>query len=132
MTLRPRLSEEARDAAGAWESILKMEQEKQAAAGAAERAFQEGEPQWLERHARDWAEAGYDLGYVEHELDLAMERFTEALVACGVPEAEAGSWHPRHALAMRVADEFAETPGRVKPPAHSREDHEKSITLDGG
>jgi len=117
---RPHLSEEAQRAAREWEDILKTENEKQSVAAAAELAFQEaerasqeGERQVLERFARNWAEAGLDLGYVQCQLNLAMERFLETLVACGVPEAEAGWWHPRHVLAMRVGDEFAEKPGPV-------------------
>jgi hypothetical protein len=52
VSVHPQLSADAQAAARMWEEIVRIEEEKQAAVGDAERAFQNGEPQWLERLAR--------------------------------------------------------------------------------
>lgn len=112
-TAQPRLSEQARSAAEAWEAIVRVEEEKQAAVAAAERAFQNGEEQWLERLARDWAEAAYALGRTAEQLESAMDRFIQALVVCGLSAEAAGDWHPRHVLPMRPGDDLSSQPGPV-------------------
>jgi hypothetical protein len=111
LSITPVLSSDAVAAAREWDAAEVAYSNQDRQIGAAESAFQEGGAPGPERLARTWAAAAFEAGVCYQKLDDIERRFYAEMEGCGLSKVQAGRWHPRHVLGMRVGAPLPEDPG---------------------